>query len=157
MKGKYLKLFLLVYLLLAQSVWGQEWLLKITPFEMKFTDLDNILDTAPENYRNKELKYRLKEGNLFVYYSNEKCASTDWGKWNVSEGTIVGITFYPKKMRKPSFYKLNNSEMNKSLDNIGTEVFTSKEKGLLYTVYAGKVNEITFYPSKRFEKLRCAE
>lgn len=145
----------ILLLMLNQPSLGQEWLWKITPFKMKITELNTLFDIKAENYTDNELKYELKEGNLFVVYSDEKCASTGWGKWDVSEGTIVGITFYPKKKRKPSFYKLDNSEMNKSLDDIGTEVFTNKEKGLLYTVYSGKVNEITLYPSQKFEKLRC--
>lgn len=157
MKRKHLHLVLLVYLLLTQSICGQEWLWKITPFEMKISDLHNLFDVQPENYRNEKLKYKLEEGNLFVYYSKQRCSPTDWGVWDVDEGTIVGVTFYPKKMKKTSYYKLKNSEMNKSFDDIGTAVYTNKEKGLLYTVYDGKVNQISFYPAQRFEKLRCAE
>lgn len=149
--------YFLVILFFTHTVSGQEWLWKIKPFEMKITDLNDLIDSNPENYRSKKLKYKLKEGNLFVYYSNEKCSPTDWGEWDISEGTIVGMTFYPRKKRKIAYYKLNNTQMNKSFDDVGTEVYTNDEKGLLYTVYSGRVNQITFYPSQRFEKLRCAK
>lgn len=135
---------------------GQSWLSKFQPFQ---TDISKVIETLGKNYDKKgqdEIFYKLKEGNLLIFFSPEKCFQTTWGKWNISKDVIIAVTYYPKKGKKASFYNLSKKNMELSYDS-GHKTYTDKYKGFYYATYANKVSSIRFYPGEKYEHLKCKD
>lgn len=150
-------MFFLIFLLINTSAKGQDWLSKIHPFE---TDVSTVIKLLGHNYEKKgqdEIFYKLKEGNVSIDFSPEKCADTGWGKWNIPPNVVVGMTFYPRnKKRKPSFYDLPKENMEHLYDS-GEQVFRNNYTGLYYSTYRGKVSSIRYYPGKKYDSLKCSD
>lgn len=126
------------------------------PIQNNISQLKQFFDVEPEKQYEDKLFLKLKEGNLFIWFSQGKCISGSWGAWNVDEGTIISLTFYPKKRRKPSAYRFNKEEMKQGY-NSGHPHYKSDEKGLYYSTQFGKVTRINFIPASKYENLRCNE
>ena len=149
----YLKVTTLI-LLFTLNTLGQDWLWKIAPMQTNVSQVKEMFKVVPEIYGKDRLLFKLREGNLFIDYSKGKCVKTYWGRWNVEEGIILDIKFYPKKGRKPSFYKLKKEGMQKGFDQ-GHITYASDELGLYYSTQFGKVSGIHIYPAKKYDNLKC--
>jgi hypothetical protein len=135
---------------------GQTWIGKIIPMKTNTSNLNQFFDVTPEKKYDDKLLLKLKEGNLFVWFSQGNCVSGSWGQWNVNKGIIIALTFYPKKRRKITDYEFSTEGMKESFDS-GHQTYTNDEKGLYYSTQFGKVTRINYYPSREFESLRCKD
>ncbi len=147
-------IFILVLLVFSKSLFAQEWIGKILPMETKVSELQGIFDVTPEKKPTDTLFYKLKEGNLFVTYSLGSCKAGAWGAWNIEEGVIVSLVFYPKRKFKPLSFNLTFEGMEQGFDS-GHQTYKSDAKGLYFSTQFGKVMRIHFYPSNRYKNLRC--
>ena len=134
----------------------QFWFLKIRPLEMHRDDLQKLTVVRGRETRDDEFLYKLKEGNLLVGVSLGRCKRTSWGTWDVDEGTILSVIFYPAKERKPSYFGLSTEGMEKGNDH-GHSTFTSDDKGLYFSVESGYLRGVYLYPPpKKYTNLRCS-
>jgi hypothetical protein len=132
----------------------RDWFLKIRPIEMARKDIDNMSQVAAVPVDDDQILYRLKEGNLFVGLSLGRCKKTSWGTWDVEQGTVLHVTFYPSKERKPSHFGLTTEGMQKDVDH-GHDTYTSEEKGLYFSVEFGKLRGVTISPPSKHSDLAC--
>jgi hypothetical protein len=120
------------------------------------SELAQFLDVSSKKQNRDSISFKLKEGSLFVEFSKGNCILGAWGSWNVDEGTIISLTFYPKKMRKPAAYKLDKEGMKQGY-NSEHLYYKSDEKGLYYSTQFGKVTSIIYTPANKYENLKCSE
>lgn len=153
LKKSYFFLILVLFIFIKSSI-AQEWLKEIQPLQTKVSELNEILAITPEKKPLDTLFFKLKEGNLFVEYSLGNCISGSWGAWNVEEGTVISITFYPNKKRKPSFFGFSGDGMKQGYDS-GHLTYKSDDTGLYYSTQFGKVMSIMYTPPQKYEKIRC--
>lgn len=147
---------MLILVIFIESSIAQKWLKEIQPLETKASELRKGLSINPEKRPPDTLFFKLKEGNLFVEYSLGNCISGSWGAWDVEEDTVLAITFYPKKKRKPSFFGFSGDGMKQGYDS-GHLTYKSENTGLYYSTQFGKVTTISYTPSRKYEKIRCGD
>lgn len=148
-----------ILLLLNGSVLGQEWLRKILPLETTVTEVEQTFREKPEKRADK-LFFKLKEGNVFVYFSVGCSDGTFQEKWAVEENKITRLIFYPKRKKNISFYrkfishKIEAQKMRKASDS-GHTLYIDDEKGVIYDTQFGKVLSVEFFPPKNYDDLKC--
>lgn len=147
-------LFASIFFFFSFHTYCQEWLDKITPMKTQVSELSKILNVELPKKLDGDFILKLKDGNLLIWFSQGNCVKGNWGAWDISQGTIISFTFYPKKERKPSFYKLSKTG-TKILYNQGHQIFINEESGISFDVEFGKVRSITYTPGIKYEDLRC--
>ncbi len=152
-KIKYL-LPILMILAFIEIIHAQQWLAKFVPTQTVFSQVQDEFEISPNIIRENKVQFKLKEGNLFIGLSLGECINTSWGKWKAEKGKVLDIVFYPKKGRKPSYYKFDNKVMEEGIDS-GHKTYISEELGLYYSTQFGKVIRIHYFPSSKYDNLKC--
>ena len=152
---KQLLLALCLIYILQFEVLGQDWLGRITSMRTNVDEVEQMFKESPEKKIDSYF-FELKEGNLIVYFSPDNCLSGAYGGWDVPKGTVTHITFYPKKKRKLSYYKVDIEKMEKGFDS-GHRLFTDNEQGVMYSTQFNKVESIRYFPALKYVNLRCAK
>jgi hypothetical protein len=150
-----IKIFFLACLVLTHSqfVGAQTWLPKILPLRTTVADIQPVLRAIPE-ISPEHYFFKLKEGNLILYYSRGNCIPGAYGGWDVPEGTITHFTFYPRRKRELAYYKVDPAKMKQSYDS-GQRVYSDENSGLAFWIQFGRVVDIRKFPSSNDERLRC--
>lgn len=92
MATKWIACVLTVTFLLS-SASGKDWR-GIVPLHSARADVQALL--GPDDGDNWTV-YHLKEGTVYVWYSSEKCGSSEAVKWNVPSGTVLEIWVHARK------------------------------------------------------------
>lgn len=143
-----------IIFLFSFHTYSQDWLDKIIPMQTKTSELSKILNIELPKQLNGDFTLKFGDGNLLIWFSEGNCVKGTWGAWDISKGTIISFTFYPKSERKPSFYKLSKKGA-KEYFNQGHQIYTDSEKGLSFAVEFGKVRSITYTPPSKYDNLKC--
>ena len=91
-----------------------------------------------------------------IDYAKGPCKGPPHG-WNVSAGTVLQITAFPKSKLPIEQLGLNEKGYASS-QGVGEAAtyYTSVQAGTKYSVHDGEVNSISYFPSRRDINLRCA-
>lgn len=105
--------------------------------------------------------YPLKEGSLHVEYADGSCRSGQYRGWKVAEGTVIEIVYTP--FNSPPKFSSLGLDLSKfrivreSPDVPDLLTYIKNDEGLAYTVQLdGTVSEIRYFPSAKYESLRCS-
>jgi hypothetical protein len=88
--------------LFAFPVFCQKWILGIQPLKDKISEIEELRNLQKTMVRDDKIRFKLDQGNLFIGISIGRCQYTSWGMWNVDDGTILNVIFYPKPRHGPS-------------------------------------------------------
>jgi hypothetical protein len=90
-----------------------------------------------------------------IAYAKGPCKGPPYG-WNVSSGTVLEVTVFPKTSIAISSLGLDAEKYIRSQD-IGemTIHYTNIEEGIKYAVQNGAVHSISYIPSSKDSNLRC--
>ncbi len=160
---KIIKLSFFITIFFASTLFANaqeaNWL-QIKVMQSTRADVERILGKPSKPPNNSFTAfYRLDNGNLFVIYSLRLCESDDRGGWNVDEGVVTKLGFFPDISPKIKSLKLDKKKYKKSLeggDTLGIYSYKDDEAGIEYTVQNGIVETVTYYPGRKYEHLRCS-
>jgi hypothetical protein len=111
-------------------------------------------------YEGYSVAYDLEEGRLDVEYSGFNfCAQGQGAGWNVSEWTVVEVTYHFNKPPRFSSMNLDLTRFKKvresphSPDMIS---YVNNGEGIAYVVSSeGELIEIRYFPPVQYNNLRC--
>src|ERR1041385_2029506 len=147
--------------LLAQGAGAQDELWKhIVILKTTRAEVEKLLGQGEEHA--SIAYYPLKEGSLHVEYSDGRCKPGQYRAWKVPEGTVIEVVYTPFK--SPIKFASLNLDLHKfrttreSPDVPDLITYLRNEEGISYTVQLdGTVSEIRYFPSTKYENLRCSK
>ena len=119
-------------------------------------DVRRILERSDDG-RGFEV-YSIDNATIDVFYSYGKCTDEFNGGWNVTEDIVVELNFTPLTDIKFSSINLNLKKFQKVQESPHVpEIITyiNRDEGVGYEVQDGFVSTIRFFPSSKYDKLRC--
>jgi hypothetical protein len=127
--------------------------------QSKRADVEKIMGKGEEH--GLIAYYSLKEGSLHVEYSDGHCRPGQYRGWKVPEGTVIEIVYTPfNGPLKFSSLHLDLSKfriVRESPDVHDLLTYIKDDEGIAYTVQLdGTVSEIRYFPSAKYESLRCS-
>lgn len=160
---------LLLFLLSTNVALSKEpkWLKKIKEIEPLFSSRGDVIKLFGQPLNKERASYLnyydLENGRMSVLYSTGECISKKEGDaeliddWNVPEWTAIEITFTPKKRISLKKLNVNFAGFQSSVvgDVPGAMIYENDELGIDYTVFEGKIEDITFRPPKKYIHLHC--
>jgi hypothetical protein len=137
-------------------VYGQPptWLREIVPMQTVISDVKDRFKSHRREIRDDEVRFELPEGVLYVGFSKGNCLSTTWGRWNIKEGIVLGVVYYPERKQTPKSLGFSLSDMEIGSDNEHV-TYRSKVNGIYLSTEFGKVTAIHYSPAHKYEHLRC--
>lgn len=156
MKTLNTSLFLTALLLIiVRSANAQEWR-KIVPLKSTRSDVERLLGSNDNSYG---VDYELKDGVLSIEYSSGPCRKERRGGWNVLDGVVISVSFSAKKKQRESDLKLNRQKFRRVVDTHtrGITYYISDADGITYEIQQGKVDNVEYYPPKRYKHLYCGD
>lgn len=123
---------------------GQNWLGQIRPAKTNIQEASTILRQAPHRNGTDGLLFKLKEGNVFIDFALGPCISGRWGVWNMKSGTVVHVTFYPKKEKPIQYYKISG-HFSKTEEFHGMTYISDEKSGIMYSAVNDKVESISYF------------
>jgi len=162
MKLKWVLVLIILFASIS-STFGQkpEWLKNLESIQLLHSSRSDIEKAfgEPANPSNKYNSiYKLRQGKLSVEYSHGPCSEASVKGWEVAELTVTRLFFFPKEFLTLENLKMDLSGFTRSesLDTVGAYGYTSEEIGIEIDVTSkGSIEAIEFYPSKKFDALRC--
>lgn len=108
---------------------------------------------------NETIEYKLKEGQLSVDYSLEKCSETNKDGYDVDKDVVIDIYMDLKEDVSISKLGLDLSKFEKSAisDLVGVFTYTNDDSGERFTGTLQKISDFTRSPSiPQEEKYKCS-
>lgn len=102
--------------------------------------------------------YKLGEGRLSIEYSQGRCNEAKVKGWDVPELTVTRLFFFPRVSIRLEDLKMDFNGFQKSgpRDVPGAYGYGNDELGIDIDVNRkGEIEAIEFFPSKKYDKLRC--
>ena len=161
-------LCLSLFLLLSNVAMAKdpEWLRRMKEIKLLSNTREDInkflgdpVDDEKENYL---WYYDFPEGRMAITYQSKQCVAPpeNNGKlvgWKVPEWTVVEVSFSPDKYIKPKTLNINFEDFTSKpiYDYPEASEYRNDELGIDYVLNKGKIEYITFRPSKKFAHLQC--
>lgn len=156
------------FLLLTNIALAKEpdWLKKLKSIEPLFSTREDVIKVFGQNLDNEKdylEYYELDGGRMSVQYSTGRCirkvedgAEKIYG-WNVPEWTVIDMNFTLKRRVNPKKLNLKYSDFRsyEVNDVPGAMVYENDGLGFDFSVYKGKISDITFRPSNKYDYLYC--
>jgi hypothetical protein len=100
-------------------------------------------------------KYEADEGQIDVFYSEEKCVGHGW---NVPSGTVISFRLFPKKVHSIADAVKTGKDWFETGTDYGARRYTNKAAGTLILTDSSRENieYIRFTPTAADSGLRCA-
>jgi hypothetical protein len=135
--------------------WKQVVVLKSTR-----SDVESLLGGS--RYQGYDVSYDLEKGHLFIEYSTINfCEEGESFGWNVSEWTVIEVSYRPLDPPPLSSLNLDLARFRKERENPCCPdliTYINDDEGVAYTVSSdGILNDIRYFPSSRYNNLRCSE
>jgi hypothetical protein len=161
--------FLVLFLLVPSAVSAKEpsWLRKMKQVKLLVDDYEaviKIFGKPVDNSTERELSeyFDFPEGRIWVGFASGRCIETPYsdGKtigWKVPEYTVIEIGFSPDEWIEPKTIgiRLEGFRAAKVDDDPGAIEYVNDELGIDYILNHGKVQNVTFRPTKKQEYLLC--
>lgn len=161
--------FLIVVFILVTNLFASntkpKWFSKLRQIELLVTTRQEIeklfnypeVVNAFEGESSKRVKYRLKEGELFISYSQGICSKTNKDGYDVEKDVVINFSMYLENEVRISKLNLDLSNFKKTAisDLVGVFTYRNEDLGEDYSGTSQKIKEITFFPTKEQEKLNC--
>ena len=129
---------------------------------LRFTrpDVERLLGKSED--QGHGVYYPLKEGSLYIEYSEGFCQPEQYAGWNVPEWTVVEVTYNPfKNPPRLSSMNLNLAtfrQVRESPDVPDLITYIKDDEGVAYTFEPdGELHDIRYFPSSHYNNLRCSE
>jgi hypothetical protein len=121
-------------------------------------DVERLLGKS--KCRGYDAAYNLEEGHIDIEYSAFNfCEQGKEFGWNVSEWTVVEVSYRPNNPPRFSSLKLDLTRFKRARENpCCPDIITYRnvEEGVAYTVnLEGTLHTIEYFPSSRNDDLRC--
>jgi hypothetical protein len=122
-------------------------------------DVEKIMGKGEEHA--SIVYYPIKDGSLHVEYSDGPCKPGQFRGWKVPEGTAIELVYTPFKS-PPTFSSLHVDlakfrTVRESPDVPDLITYKNDDEGVAYTVQLdGTVSEIRYFPSAKYDKIRCS-
>lgn len=143
---------------LANSKEDAAWK-KIVLLQSTRSDVERLLGKSKS--QGYVAAYDLEDGHLFIQYSPwNYCDHEKDFDWNVPKWTVLEIAYSPYKLPRFSSLKIDLKRFQKVRENPCCPdliTYRNAEEGVAYTVLEpdGKLNRIDYFPSSRYDYLRC--
>lgn len=184
MKKIILCLILLLFSTNLVSAKDPEWLRKMKQVKLlsdSYDDVIKIMGKPVDGSSEKELSeyFDFDGGRMFVLFASGLCVVTPYSEgkpigWKVPEYTVIELSFSPDKHINPKKSFINLKGFTKKPVKYAEDYsdgatpddhrrapflfeYENDELGISYFEEYGKISDITFYPSKQFDYLHCAE
>lgn len=156
--------FLAILFVLSLNSLAQkpEWLKNLESVRLLQSTRPEIENTfgSPENPSYEyDRVYKLREGKLDVEYSQGLCSEAKVKGWDVPVLTVTRLFFFPRVSMRLEDLKMDFSGFRKSgpRDVPGAYGYGNDELGIDIDVgREGRIEAIEFYPSKKYNDLRCS-
>jgi hypothetical protein len=102
--------------------------------------------------------YKLREGKLSIEYSQGLCSEAKVKGWDVPALTVTRLFFFPRVPISLEDLKMDFTDFQKSesRDVPGAYGYSNAEWGIDVNVgRKGKIESIGFYPSTKYDHVRC--
>ncbi|MGB7208365.1 MAG: hypothetical protein WBD27_06885 [Pyrinomonadaceae bacterium] len=155
---------------IALNAQDLKWMKKIKQvrlFSHSYDDVIRIMGKPIDGSDQRELSeyFDIDEGRVFVEFASGLCVVTPYSEgkpigWKVPEWTAISMSFTPNKPFNPRKLTFDTSGFRKYpvSDVPGAFVYENDEIGIDFSVTRkGKVGNVGFYPSSKFDHLRCTE
>jgi hypothetical protein len=156
---KVLFVFLIIFNVLTIFAQNGDWK-QIVIGQSTKEDAERSLGKTRPDLRSDSIVafFKVSDGNLTITYSTGFCGPNQEGGWNLEKGIIDQITYYPYIYPKLKKFKLDKTKYKKVIEGDVTDIFTyiSKEDGIKYLVRHGKIETIVYFPSEKFDNIRCS-
>lgn len=119
------------------------------------SDVERLLGPPAEP---KGSQYRTKTEIVNVRYSGEPCVKDDPSGYNIPAGVVIHLVIFPKREQRFSNLNIDETKFKKEQDPhmpAGYFHYTNYEDGMTVTVSEGIVKKVTYWPSSKFQHLRC--
>ena len=168
-KGETMKfniyLFLLLLFLNINLTYSQkpQWLQKmekIIPLKSTQNDVIKLFGFPSQSEDNYSPRYGIKEGKLLIRYSQGYCQQNPQSAFNVTQYTVIEITFFPKKLLKPNKYGINlkGFKVTPSEDVPKAAAYDNNELGISYFLTSkGTIESVIFFVPDKYQNLQCPE
>lgn len=161
-------LILLIVLLLPSLIKAKEpdWYIKlkqIKPAESTRADVERIFDSpiAKPIYVDNGLElvhYQTAEGKMSVEYSIGKCTSEKTPGYDLENGIVTNIIFFPEQLIKFSRFKVDRKKLIKTHDGHDPPWhYVNQEASVDYTVGRGLLLHVKFQISLNQDYLKCKD
>lgn len=147
--------------LLARRVSGSQdakWK-QIIVLQSTRSDVEKLFGKS--KYQGYSVSYDVEEDHLNIEYAGFNfCDGKEFG-WNVSEWTVVEITYRPHQVSQFSSLNLDLTRFKKVRESPCCPdliTYINNEEGVAYTVNpSGTLNNIRYFPSSQYDHLRCGK
>ena len=149
----------LVISLLISNTFAQDWR-GLVPIRSTCKEVESALGGSICG--KKIATYELPDENVTFVFAIDGCNEKWHGeRYNVSTGTLVGISVLPKisKQLTTADLSVDLSKFQKAVTDDGIDVFkyTSREIGMSFTALKdGQVLSVTYTPVASYDNLRCS-
>lgn len=152
---------LIIIILLAFSVDCQtnSWE-GITPLKSTRSDVEKLLGSpTPLSVAKYAAGYRGNEGKVNVLYSTGLCNVNPDHGWNVTEFTVISISYYPDHPPRLADLKIDRSKFERRPDpaTLGSDFYTNEVDGIALTVDTSDntVTRFQYFPASKDDYLMC--
>lgn len=153
------KLLFLIALALTVQCQDKSWK-GLTPLKSSRADVEKVLGgPAPGSREKHAATYSTAAGRVFVLYSTGPCSVKPSNGWNVTEGTMLSLSFYPAP--EPAFdeSKIDMKEFEKRPDPeiLSSVAYTNEKDGISITVnsWDNTITRYHYFPPSKNNKLKC--
>ena len=143
-------------LMIVPKASAQEWR-KIVPLKSTRADVEQLL--GPNDQASLAIDYELTDGTVSIMYSSGPCSKDRKGGWDVAEGVVTGFTFRSHRKQKETDLKLDPKKFRRTVDShTGRHIYyINDEDGIMYQIQQGLVDNIEYFPPKRYAYLYCGD
>ena len=149
----------LLGILFSYNGQAQTWKDKIKPIHSTCENVQNVFKGNPCS--KGSISYITPGEHItFVFADGAICSEKSSSKYDLPKGTVTSIIViyrFPKELMI-SDLEIDKTKFNKSADGdlINSFVYESDELGMRFTASENQVLNITYYPSKDYDHLRCS-
>lgn len=152
-------LIIIAMLLLFSNTFAQGWR-GIVPIHSTCQEVEREL--GGNACGKKSATYNLPDETVTFIFAKDGCNEKWYGEhYNISTGTLVGISVLPKVSKRLTIADLSVelSKFQKAVTHDGIDVFKyiSREVGMYFTALEdGQVLDVTYIPAASYDNLRCS-
>jgi hypothetical protein len=146
----------------AEPDWHKK-LKQIKALKSKRKDVEKIFNfpRVEESLKNKALEfvsYQTAEGRMVVRYSTGKCGAEKTEGYDLENGTVTNIIFFPEKFVEFSKLRIYRKKLLKPrLEDNSPKRYVNEDTGVKYAVKEGFVTFVEFSLPSRHDYLKCKD
>ena len=137
---------------------AKEWC-GIVPLHSTRADVERLLKVKPQRCGSNACLYELPDKTVFALYASEPtCRNDDAAtSWKVPRDTVIEISIYFKTPQSFPALDIDVTKYDRVPDKElhGIVYLSDYAKGIRMETSGDAVREITYYPAKKDDNLRC--